>query len=90
VTGAQSAAFATVFGLLSAVAMLSVGMLPGRVLMSLFGSLGLLVNVPWAIQHFFPGEGRVPLLIAVSGLLLVLVSVLLTRMSGRFRREVHN
>jgi len=26
----------------------------------------------------------------VSGLLLVLVSVLLTRMSGRFRREVHN
>lgn len=90
VTGAQSAAFATVFGLLSAVAMLAVGMLPGRVLMSVFGSLGLLVNVPWAIQHFFPGEGRVPLLIAVSGLLLVLVSVLLTRMSGRFRREVHN
>lgn len=79
---------ATVFGFLSALAMLALGTRPGRILMSVTGSLGLLVNVPWAISHFFPGENRAPLLIAVSGLLLVGIAVVLTRMGGRFRREL--
>lgn len=87
VTGVQSAAFATVFGLVAAVALIAIGTLPERVLMSLFGSLGLLVNVPWAIAHFFPGEGRAPLLILVSGMLIVVVAVWLTRQGGRIRRE---
>jgi len=87
VTGSQSVAFATLFGLATAIVLIIVGTMPGRVLMSLFGSLGLLVNVPWAIRHFFPGEGRAPLLILVSGLVIVGVAVLLSRQGGRLRRE---
>ena len=90
ITGAQSVAVATTLGLITAIALLAVGTTPGYVLMSLFGCIGLLVNVPWAIQHFFPGEGRVPLLISMCGLVLVGVAVLLTRMGGRFRRELRS
>lgn len=89
VTGMQSVSFATVFGLVTAIALLALGTMPDRVLLSLAGSLGLLVNVPWAIDHFFPGEGRAPLLILVSGIVIVGVAVLLTRMGGRFRQLRH-
>ncbi|MFM7687388.1 MAG: DUF2157 domain-containing protein [Actinomycetota bacterium] len=87
VTGAQSVAFATLFGLATAVVLIALGTMPDRVLLSLFGSVGLLVNVPWAIRHFFPGEGRVPLLILVSGLVIVGVAVMLSRQGGRLRHE---
>jgi hypothetical protein len=63
-------------------------MLPGQVLLSVLGSIGLLVNVPWAIAWFFPGEGRAAVLLLASGALLVGVAVLLTRMRGRFREEL--
>jgi len=89
VTGMQSESFATIFGLVTAVGLLALGTAPDRVLLSLAGSLGLLVNVPWAINHFFPGEGRAPLLILVSGVVIVGVAVLLTRMGGRFRQLRH-
>jgi hypothetical protein len=56
--------------------------------MSVFGLVGILVFIPWMIGHFFPGEGRVPLLIIVSGLLLVVVAVVLMRVGGRLRGEV--
>jgi hypothetical protein len=88
VTGVQSEATATVFGLSTAVALVGLGTMPGRVLLSLFGSVGLLVFVPWSIAHFFPGEGRAPLLIAVSGGLIVVIAVLLARSGGRFRTEL--
>lgn len=84
----QSVAFATVFGLLSAVALVAVGTMPRWALMSVFGSLGLLVNVPWAVNRFFPGEGRAPLLIMVSGAVIIGVALLLTRRGGRIRREL--
>lgn len=87
VTGAQSVAFATLFGLATSVVLIALGTMPDRVLMSLFGSVGLLVNVPWAIRHFFPGEGRAPLLILVSGLVIVGVAVLLSKQGGRLRHE---
>ena len=87
-TGVQHQGFATLFGLVTAVGMLALGSQPGRVLMSVTGSLCLLVNVPWAISHYFPSENLAPLLIAVSGVLLVAVAVLLTRMGGRFRTEL--
>lgn len=87
-TGAQVTGFATIFGIVTAVALVALGMLPGQVLLSVLGSLGLLVNVPWAIGWFFPGEGRAPLLIMVSGALVIGVAVLLTRMGGRLRREL--
>jgi hypothetical protein len=88
VTGAQSDVFAPVFGLLTAVGLVGLGTFPGQVLLSVFGSLGLLVNVPWAIGRFFPGEARAPLLILVAGLVIIGVAVLLTRLGGRFRSEL--
>lgn len=88
VTGAQSVGFATVFGLATAVALIAVGARPGSALMSVFGLIGLLIYIPWTIGHFFPGEGRVPLLIIVSGLVLVGVAVALTRVGGRLRGEI--
>jgi hypothetical protein len=63
-------------------------MLPGRVLFTLVGLLGMLINVPWAINTFFPGEGRAPLLILVSGALIVAVAVWLARQSDRLRNEL--
>lgn len=90
VMGFQSVSVATTFGLVTAVCLIGVGTLPGRVLMSLFGSIGLLVNVPWSITHFFPGEGRAPLLILTSGAVIVAVAVWLARMGGRFRRELRS
>jgi hypothetical protein len=87
-TGTQWPSFAPLFGLGTALTLLVIGMLPGRVLYSLFGALGLLVNVPWTIGWFFPGEGRAPLLILVSGVVIVAVAVLLARQGDRFRREL--
>lgn len=86
--GTQSVTFATLFGLATAIAMVALGTRPGTAVMSLFGSLGLLVNVPWAVNHFFPGEGRAPLLIFVSGALIIVVAVLLARSGARIRREL--
>lgn len=90
ITGTQSLAVATISGLLVAVGLIAVGITPGRVLMSMFGLVGLLVYVPWTIAHFFPGKGRVPLLITVSGLLIVIIAVVLARTSGRLRAELQN
>ncbi len=87
-TGVQAPGFASIFGIVTAVGLIGLGMFPGQVMMSLLGSIGLLINVPWAIAWFFPGEGRAPLLILVAGLLILLVAVMLTRMGGRFRREL--
>lgn len=87
-TGAQWTGFAPIFGLVTAITLVALGTLPGRVLLSLLGSAGLLVNVPWAIGWFFPGEGRAPLLIMVSGAVILSVAVLLARMGGRLRSEL--
>jgi hypothetical protein len=86
--GVQWSGVAPIAGIATALGLLGIGMLPGRVLLSVLGSLGLLVNIPWAIGRFFPGEGRAPVLILVSGALILLVAVLMTRLRGRFRREL--
>jgi hypothetical protein len=83
-----SPGFATVFGLATALALLAGSMLPDRVALAPVGALGLLVNVPWAISWFFPGEGRVPLLISVSGVLIIAVAVLMARLGHRFGSEL--
>lgn len=88
VTGVQSESVATIAGIATAIGFVALGTVPGRVLMSVTGSVGLLVFVPWAIAHFFPGEGRAPLLILVAGAVLVGVAVLLTRQGKRFRAEL--
>ena len=88
VCGAQSAGFAPIFGLLTAIGLIALGTREGMAIMSLFGSAALLINVPWLISHFFPGRGRAPFLILVSGLLIMGVAVLLARSGGRIREEV--
>lgn len=88
VTGIQSVAVATVFGVATSIGFVGLGLLPGRVLMSLLGSAGLLAFVPWTIAHWFPGEDRAPLLIIVSGALLIGIAVLLARQGGRLRHEL--
>ena len=88
VAGAQWTGFATLFGIATAVGLVALGMLPGRVLLSILGSIGLLVNVPWAIGWFFPGEARAPLLIMVTGALIVGIAIVLARMGDRFRRDL--
>ena len=88
-TGVQWPGFAPLFGVVTALGLIALGVvLAGRVLLSVLGSVGLLVNVPWAIAHFFPGEGRAPLLILVSGALILGVAVLLARLSPRLRSEI--
>lgn len=90
ITAAQSVGFAPLFGVATAVVLIALGMLPGRVLLSVIGSLGLLVNVPWAIVVHFPGEGRAPLLIMVTGVLIAAVAVLLARAGPRVRVDVRD
>lgn len=79
VTATQFGDVAPVFGIVTAIGLVAAGMLPGQALLSLFGSAGLLVNVLWAVGHFFPGEGRAPLLIMVAGALILAIAVVLTR-----------
>lgn len=88
ITASQVVGFATLFGLATSLCLIALGSRPGRALMSVFGLMGTVVFIPWMIGHFFPGEGRVPLLIIVSGLLLVIVAVVLTRVGPRLRGEV--
>ncbi|GIU85879.1 MAG: hypothetical protein KatS3mg009_0394 [Acidimicrobiia bacterium] len=88
VTGAQWESFAPAFGVATSLALVALGTRPGAVVHSLTGSLGLLVYVPWAIAVWFPGEGRVPLLVFVAGVLVLGVAVLLTRGRGRRRAEL--
>jgi len=87
-TGVQWAGFAPIFGIVTAVGLVALGMLPGQVLLSVLGSVGLLVNVPWAVGYYFPGETRAPLLIMVTGALIIAIAVALTRMGGRFRSDL--
>lgn len=88
VTAAQEPGVATVAGLATSLGLLAVSLVPGRIALSPVGAAGLLVFVPWTIAWYFPGEGRVPLLISVSGVLIVGVAVMMARSGGRFRREL--
>ena len=87
VTAAQYEDLAPVFGIVTAIGLVAAGMLPGQGLLSLFGSAGLLINVLWAVGHFFPGEGRAPLLIMVADALILAIAVVLTR-STKVRRDL--
>jgi hypothetical protein len=89
-TGTQYPGVATLFGILTAAALLVLGTRPGWAAVSTVGAVGLLIHVPWAIAHFFPGEGRAPLLITVSGALLMLMAFVLTRLAPRLRAEAQS
>lgn len=83
----QSRGFASIFGLLTALALLALGTRPGQVVLSFLGSVGLLVFVPWSIVHFFPGPGRAPLLILISGALILGLALVLSRQRDRIPHE---
>jgi hypothetical protein len=82
VTGAQVVGLAPLLGIATAIGLVLLGARQSEGLVSGLGSLGLLVDVPWAIAHFFPGEGQVPLATVATGALFVALAVWLTR-SGR-------
>lgn len=86
-TGVDWDVGAPLLGLATSIALVALGMRPGRVVLSMIGALGLLINVPWAVGELFPGEGRAPLLIMVSGAVLVGVSVWMARQGDRFRHD---
>jgi hypothetical protein len=88
VVAAQEPGIATVAGLVTSLGLLAVSTLPERVTLSPVGALGLLAFVPWTIGWYFPGAGRVPVLISVSGLLIVGVAVLMARSGHRFGDEL--
>ena len=87
-TGAQSQDVAPILGLLSSIGLIILGTRPGQVLLSAAGSVGILINVIWGISWFFPSEGRAPLLMMISGILVIAIAVWMTRMRGRFRAEL--
>ena len=88
VTAAQEPSVATIAGLLTSLGLLGASMVPGRIALSIVGACGLLAFVPWTIAWFFPGEGRVPLLISISGVLIIAIAVLMARSGDRFRAEL--
>lgn len=73
------------FGIATALALIGAGVAVDRFALSIVGSIGLLVHVPWAILEWFPGEGRAPLLIMVSGALIIAIAAFLGRSRDRFR-----
>ncbi|MDA8270093.1 MAG: hypothetical protein M0Z39_01605 [Actinomycetota bacterium] len=88
ITGAQSRDVAPLFGLATAIGLVVLGTRPGQVLMSALGSLGILINVTWGVSWYFPSQGRAPLLILVSGILIIAIAVWMARMRGRFASEL--
>lgn len=82
-TGAQSTALAPLLGIATAVGLLALGAWSEELRHSVLGTLGLLVHVPWAIGRYFPGEGRVPLLIMVAGVVVLGLAVLVARHGDR-------
>ncbi len=87
-TGAQSRDIAPIFGLATAIGLVVLGTRPGQVLMSALGSVGILINVTWGVSWYFPSQGRAPLLILVSGILIIVIAVWMARMRGRFASEL--
>lgn len=87
-TGAQSGDAAPLFGLATAIGLVILGTRPGQVLMSALGSLGIFINVTWGVSRYFPSQGRAPLLILVSGILIIAIAVWMARIRGRFASEL--
>jgi hypothetical protein len=88
VTAAQIPDVGPALGVASAIALLVVGTAPGAVVVSLVGALGLLIDVPWTITRWFPGQDRAALIVVVAGLVILAVAVFLARMGGRLRSEL--
>ena len=88
ITANQSEPFALVCGVVTSVLLIALGTRPGMVLMSAFGSIGLLIYVTWSVNYFFPGQAQAPLVMTVAGLLVIGVAVWMARLRGRFLSEL--
>ena len=88
ITANQSEAFALACGVATSVLLVALGTRPGLVLMSAFGSVGLLIYATWSVNYFFPGQARAPLAMTVAGLLVIAVAVWMARLRGRFAVEL--
>ena len=88
ITANQSEPFALACGVTTSVLLVALGTRPGLVLMSAFGSVGLLIYVTWSVNYFFPGQARAPIVMTVAGLLVIAVAVWMARLRGRFATEL--
>ncbi|MDA8374717.1 MAG: hypothetical protein M0Z91_10825 [Actinomycetota bacterium] len=88
ITANQSEPFALACGVATSVLLVALGTRPGLVLMSAFGSVGLLIYATWSVNYFFPGQARAPLVMTVAGLLVIAVAVWMARLRGRFVVEL--
>jgi hypothetical protein len=79
VTATQVTGSGPLLGIGTALALVTLGARRDEGLVSALGAAGLLVNIPWAITHFFPGEGRIPLAAVVTGALFVGLALWLGR-----------
>jgi hypothetical protein len=79
VIATQATALALGLGLVTSLILIGVGTRPERTSSSLVGVGGLLIFVPWTLSHFFPGEGRVPVLVTVTGIVILAVAIHLLR-----------
>jgi hypothetical protein len=86
VMGVESEDFATVYGAVLAVLLVAAGTVPGHLLVSAAGLIGLTAFVPWGVAHFFPGEDRAPLIVLVIGVLIACSGVLLWWLARRGMR----
>lgn len=89
ITGVESEDFATVYGVVLAVLLVAAGTVPGHMLVSVVGLIGLVAFIPWGIAHFFPGEDRAPLIVLVVGVLVACSGVLLWWLARRGVRREH-
>lgn len=85
ITGVDLDRAGPLFAVLTALAAIWAGVLLDRFPVSVVGAAGLLGTVPWAVIEWFPGEGRAPLLIMVSGGLILVMAFVLTRLHGHRR-----
>ena len=89
ITGVESQDFATIYGVVVAVLLVAAGTVPGHMLVSVAGLVGLIAFIPWGIAHFFPGEDRAPLIVLVIGVLIACSGVLLWWLARRGLRREH-
>ena len=88
VTGVESEDFATVYGVVLAVLLVAAGTVPGHILVSVAGLIGLVAFIPWGIAHFFPGDDRAPLIVLVVGVLVACSGIWLRWLTKRGVRRV--
>jgi len=82
VTGASWAHVAPVLGLVSAAALLALGVTRRTFVVTGIGVVGIFVYLPWTAGHFFANTLGVPIILVATGVALLVVTLLLLRRHG--------